>query len=174
MSNAKDTARYAGFWVRLVAFIIDGIIVGIVSFPVGAALSFSTPWLRAGGYMVALIPILGGVASVFGFLYFTIFWAWRGQTLGKMAMRIRIVRTNGEPLSFGRAALRYLGYFVQFFFIVLIGSQIAMVEYISLIIPLVMFALAMAVVAFHKQKRGLHDIIASSCVVVKARGSDMA
>ena len=99
--------------------------------------------LRAGGYLVAAPFILLSIAFVVGFLYFTLFWTWRGQTPGKMLIRAKVVRTNGEALSFGHAALRFLGFFVCFLTI-----------YIGFIM-----------IAFNIQKRGLHDTIADTCVI---------
>jgi len=135
--------NYVGFWLRLGGFIIDGLLVCIVIIPLGVWASVSTPWLRAGGYLVAAPFILLGIAFVIGFLYFTLFWAWRGQTPGKMLIRAKVVRTNGEALSFGHAVLRFLGFVVCFLTI-----------YIGFIM-----------IAFNVQKRGLHDTIADTCVI---------
>jgi hypothetical protein len=102
-----DKMHYAGFWLRLGGFIIDGLLVFTVTAPLGVWASVSTPWLRTGGYLVVAPFILLSIAVVVGFLYFTLFWTWRGQTPGKMLIRAKVVRTNGETLSFGHAALRY-------------------------------------------------------------------
>ena len=144
ISNSRvGQMNYAGFWLRLGGFIIDGLIVFIVTAPLGVWASVSTPWLKAGGYLVAAPFILLSIAFVIGFLYFTLFWTWRGQTPGKMLIRVKVVRTNGEALSFERAALRFLGIIICFLTI-----------YIGFII-----------VAFNIQKRGLHDTIADTCVI---------
>jgi len=135
--------NYVGFWPRFGGFIIDGLLVFIVITPLGVWASVSTPWLRAGGYLVAAPFILLGIAFVIGFLYFTLFWAWRGQTPGKMLIRAKVVRSNGEALSFGHAALRFLAFFVCF-----------LTVYIGFIM-----------VAFNLQKRGLHDTIADTRVI---------
>ena len=138
-----DKMNYAGFWLRLAGFIIDGLLVFTVTAPLGVWASVSTPWLRTGGYLVVAPFILLSIAVVVGFLYFTLFWTWRGQTPGKMLIRAKVVRTNGEALSFGRAALRFIGFAVCFFTI-----------YIGFIM-----------IAFNTQKRGLHDTIADTCVI---------
>ena len=135
--------KYIGFWLRLSAFVIDWLLVFVVITPLGVWASVSTPWLRAGGYLAAAPLIFTGTAFVIGFLYFTLFWSWRGQTPGKMLVRAKVVRTNGETLNFGYAALRFLGLVVCF-----------LTVYIGFIM-----------VAFNVQKRGLHDIIADTCVV---------
>jgi|TARA_B100000315_G_C14427857_1_gene518728 uncharacterized RDD family membrane protein YckC len=138
-----DKMNYAGFWLRLGGFIIDGLLVFTVTAPLGVWASVSTPWLRAGGYLVVAPFILLSIAVVVGFLYFTLFWTWRGQTPGKMLIRAKVVRTNGETLSFGHAALRFLGFLVCFLTI-----------YVGFIM-----------IAFNMQKRGLHDTIADTCVI---------
>ena len=145
VKHVEETGQmsYVGFWLRLGNFIVDGFLAFIVIAPLGVWASVSTPWLRSGGYLVAAPLILLGIAFVIGFLYFTLFWAWRGQTPGKMLIRAKVVRTNGEALSFGRAALRFIGFAVCFFTI-----------YIGFIM-----------IAFNTQKRGLHDIIADTCVI---------
>lgn len=152
MSNVKDTARYAGFWLRLIAFIIDLVITGVILTPLWVWYYSGLFGPESGLYVLAYGMYVSLICGLVHFLYCVGFWTWRGQTPGKMAVRIRIIRTSGAPLGFGRAALRYLGYIVCFYTI-----------YIGFI-----------VVAFHKQKKGLHDIIAGTCVVVKARGSDIA
>jgi uncharacterized RDD family membrane protein YckC len=90
---AEPSGPRAGFGRRLVAYLIDGILVGIV----------------AGAVEVANRPIGGVVALALGIAY----WGYlegspSGQTIGKRAMGIRVIdfRTGG-PIGFGRAVLRY-------------------------------------------------------------------
>jgi uncharacterized RDD family membrane protein YckC len=84
--------EYADFWPRLIALIIDGIIIGIV----GSSLSwlFFTPWLP-----VNIFDPFGGwwyTSFLFDWLIgFIYFWATdnynNGQSVGKMAMNLRTV-----------------------------------------------------------------------------------
>lgn len=136
-------ANYAGFWVRLGAFMIDLVLICIISVPIIVAIMRSSEWLAAGGYLIVGPYILLGVLGSIGLVYFPSFWTWRGQTPGKMALGIKIIRTDGNPISFGRAILRYLGYLVCFLSV-----------YIGFV-----------VIAFQKQKRGVHDLIADTCVI---------
>ncbi|GAH83553.1 unnamed protein product, partial [marine sediment metagenome] len=90
--------EYVGFWRRLVAYIIDGIILGAI---IGVLMAIfgaqqAASWL-----------------GVIGFIYVIGFWTWRGQTPGKMAMGVKIIKTDGSPIGIGRASLRYLGYLVS-------------------------------------------------------------
>ncbi len=81
---------YEGVAIRFVAVLIDSIIISII------AGIFS----RGGS--------AGGLASlVVGFLYFTLLEGYYGQTVGKMAVKIKVVReTDAGPIDFSQAAVR--------------------------------------------------------------------
>ena len=85
----------AGFWRRLAGAFIDGILVGIVSGIVRAATSYAT------GSVLGLI-----IAAA----YFTVMiGADRGQTVGQMALGIRVIDFNtGGRIGYGRAFIRWL------------------------------------------------------------------
>ncbi|MBE0481736.1 MAG: RDD family protein [Dehalococcoidia bacterium] len=91
--------EYAGFWIRTLAFLIDVLLLSIIS------------W---------------GIINV---LYFLGLWTWRGQTLGQMATNVQVVRVDGKPVDLRTSLLRYLGYIVNFltlgigFFIVAFDSR---------------------------------------------------
>ncbi|HLY47749.1 MAG TPA: RDD family protein [Solirubrobacteraceae bacterium] len=96
-----STSERAGFWRRLAAALIDGLIVGLVS-----------------GIFEALSPRSG---YLFGILvaatYFTYFEGGpAGAGFGKRAMRIRVVDLDsGGPIGYGRAFIRYVGRIVSAF-----------------------------------------------------------
>jgi uncharacterized RDD family membrane protein YckC/type II secretory pathway pseudopilin PulG len=119
----------AGFWLRAGAYMIDGVIVAIGS--------------------VVLNLILPSIVSAIARLllsaaYFTAMPVRNnGQTLGKMAAGVAIVRDDGTPLSYGRAFARWLGYLVS-------G---------------VTLCLGFICAAFTPRKRALHDYIADTRVV---------
>jgi len=96
--------RYAGFWRRFVAYLLDGIILNIISWILGFILSFLPYWL--GG-------VIGIVFAISSIVYFPGFWVWQGATPGKMMMGVKIVKTDGSPIGIGRAILRYVGYIVS-------------------------------------------------------------
>lgn len=84
----------AGFGQRLVAVIIDGIAVGIVSVVLQLLL----------GTVGAGLGILAGLGY---YVYFE--GSPSGQTPGKRAMNIRVIDfLNGGPIDPGRALIRYL------------------------------------------------------------------
>jgi len=103
-TSSIDQAQLVGFGPRLVAYIIDYVFVTIVG-GVAQALAANAGVI---GSLIALVITLALLA------YYPYFWVARnGQTLGNMAMNIRVVRTDGSNLTVGRAILRYLGYFVD-------------------------------------------------------------
>ena len=118
---------YAGFWPRFGAYFIDGIVVGIIALiillvTVGPTWLAMLPYLsqnhmtgnpQLGAFPASLpLALFMGVflSMVLPVLYFIIMWGRKGATLGKMAMGIRIVRTDGSDISYGTAFLRYIGY----------------------------------------------------------------
>ena len=85
----------AGFGRRLVGFLIDGILVGIVSSILRSATSYGV------GTVISL---------TLGAVYFTaLIGSDRGQTVGQMALGIRVIDFNtGGPIGYGRAFIRWL------------------------------------------------------------------
>jgi len=88
---------FGGFWIRLVAFLIDASLIGIVEALVYTNLGIS----MAGVYVISsIVPIV----------YFIGFWSTTGQTIGMMPFRLRVVRnSDGGRLGFGGALLRLVG-----------------------------------------------------------------
>ncbi len=93
--------EYAGFWERLLAFILDAIIIGIVS------------W-------IGFFALIGGVMDYLGLsglfswlLAFLYFWALesfnKGQTIGKIALKLRTVDEYSlEPATPGNLVINNL------------------------------------------------------------------
>jgi uncharacterized RDD family membrane protein YckC len=85
----------AGFGTRLVAAIIDGIVVGVVTIPLQLG-------LKGAGQALGIILGLAYYAYLEG--------SPSGQTVGKKAMNIRVLDlAAGAPIGFGRGVLRYIG-----------------------------------------------------------------
>jgi uncharacterized RDD family membrane protein YckC len=100
----------AGWWSRVGAAIIDGIIIAILAsillaiFGVGFASTDSDSGLGA--------LIVAGIVSTVAFAVAALLYAplmmtkTNGKTLGRMAVGNRVVRANGQPMTFGWALLR--------------------------------------------------------------------
>jgi uncharacterized RDD family membrane protein YckC len=90
-------AAYAGFFPRLISLIIDGLVVGVISWIVGTVLP--------GGQGSTLSTVVG---LVLGIVYYVYFFTSSGQTLGAKVMGIKLVDGNGQNLSVGSAVVRVI------------------------------------------------------------------
>lgn len=144
-------------WLRLGASIIDSLIVGLVSIPVGFVLIAILASAGAEMSPVAL-ELLGNVVGLLiGFGIFMVINGYllskNGQTVGKMACGIKIVDYNDHQLkSLGNIMLLRV-------------VPITFVSQIPLIGPII--GLVNALMIFNTEKRCLHDFIAGT-IVVKA------
>jgi uncharacterized RDD family membrane protein YckC len=105
--------QLSGWWRRAGAHVIDGIVIcliALVFFAIFAA--FAGAGFLVGdttGYIAAVLGIIGfGLCVVAAALIYAPLMMARtnGKTLGRMACGIRLVRANGEPITFGYAAVR--------------------------------------------------------------------
>jgi uncharacterized RDD family membrane protein YckC len=120
----QPAVQYAGFWLRFVATIIDGLLLGIpmvfvVVLIAGAmgvtrALEGVRPDQNPGAVFamlgVSFILAIFAVSIVGGWLYFALLESspWQG-TLGKKALGLYVSDLQGSRITFGRATGRYLG-----------------------------------------------------------------
>jgi uncharacterized RDD family membrane protein YckC len=96
---AVVTSEKVGFWVRVVAFIIDGVILGILT-AILTGILFGGDQVRG-----------NGLNTLLGLAYTMYFWSayGHGQTIGNRVMKIRVVKTDGSELSLTDSFIRYLG-----------------------------------------------------------------
>jgi len=140
--------HYAGFWIRVVAAFIDALIVGFASVAVQAIL---LPGLRSNAALVGSATAIAAVGLAYlagvaiAATYEALFVNKLGATPGKMVVGLRVVRPDGGPISLGRAFGRY--------FAKILSSLILLIGYIM--------------VAFDREKRGLHDILVDTRVIRK-------
>lgn len=101
MNQDKPRAEYAGFWIRLVAALIDLVLIAALLGPLTIALTGKGPTLTEGGLINFLVPAVVIIA----------FWNWKSATPGKLLLRLEIVDagTLGKP-AMSQWLLRYLGY----------------------------------------------------------------
>ena len=101
VATAAVAGEKIGFGRRLVAVLIDAVILAIVNQILSGATG-QDPTASSG------LSTLIGIAYTIGF------WlTWNGQTPGKRVMGIRIVKADGTPFGLVPAILRYVGYFVS-------------------------------------------------------------
>jgi uncharacterized RDD family membrane protein YckC len=132
--------EYAGFWRRVGASVIDGILLNVVG---GIVIAISA----AISDVLVVIAYVVYVAALF--LYYAIMESSSYQaTVGKIALGIQVTDLSGNRIGFGRA----------------LGRNLA--EILSALILLIGYLL----VAFTEKKQALHDMIAGTLVVKRAAG----
>ena len=148
--------RYAGFWIRFLAVIIDGIIgmlaSAILQYAVLGTITApptpppGTPADQALPVMLEFLGRLGMATSIgmaFDAVYQALFVHKLGGTPGKLALGLKVVRPNGGPIGLGRAFGRY--------FAKLLSGLILLIGYI--------------IAAFDSEKRALHDMICDTRLI---------
>jgi len=139
----------AGFWVRVVATLIDGLIMTIVHIPIN--MIFPTPYHMQFAQFDAQTYTNIGMNSIFSiiivFLYYGWFYKNKGGTPGKLAMDLRVINTDdGQNLSYFRTFFR---------------------ETVGKFLSAMVFCIGFIMVAFRKDKKALHDLIFTTQVLKK-------
>jgi len=112
---AGGPMEYATFWMRFVAYFVDGIITrimgGIVGVLLGLALGAAGARGPAGVLAIQVVSMLVG----FGIsaTYFIYFIGKTGQTPGKRLCKIKVVNADGSQVGYGKAAGRFFGYMLS-------------------------------------------------------------
>ncbi len=113
----------AGIGSRFVAALLDHLILGLVVFLVSCAASMiglmgvlsTATDEEAGAGVFLVLALLTLVLFLIIWGYFVVFeTVWNGQTPGKRAGRLRVIRYNGQPIGAGEAVLRNLVRLVDF------------------------------------------------------------
>lgn len=148
-SLAKGAFEYGGFWIRFGGKFLDGIIQQGVAygftFLLGLGLFGGMLNSEGSGFAVGMFSISAIFGYLFPLAYTTFFLGRFGATPGKMACGLRVIRPNGDRITYMRAAGRHLA------------------EYVSGAI--LMFGYIMA--ASDEEKRALHDRMCDTRVVRK-------
>jgi len=145
---------YGGFWLRVVATLLDSVIIGAVTVPL--ALIFLLPAIIKLIHLAQanqeppvelfvpfflMIPLV--VAGVWLYEALLTSSSWQG-TVGKRVLRLKVTDLAGNRISFGRATGRFFA---------------------KLILRIALTSLVYIVVAFTERKQGLHDLIAGTLVM---------
>ena len=129
--------RYAGFWMRFWAYLLDllviGSINGIVVYPIFRALDLSLNKAS----MFAPVSI---VTAIIFYAYFVLMTKFFGQTLGKMVFGLKVISLQDQKLSWSAIMFReWIGRFISGTIIILY-----------------------VVVGFLPKKQGIHDLFADT------------
>ena len=142
-TDSIPVQRPGGFWLRLVAAIVDGCILGVITIPIGLLAGF----FGAMGNIDELWVNIGlrVISFVAGFIYTGLFFKHRGATPGKLLLGLRVVDSDtGLYIGFGKTFLR---------------------EYIGKIVGTLLLFAGFIMVGVRKDKRGLHDLMANTRVI---------
>jgi uncharacterized RDD family membrane protein YckC len=144
--QSDSAEELAGRWRRLFAAIIDVLILSVFN----ALLSLPFVDYQTTDNRVSVsVYSSSGISVLVSFLYFWIMHATRGQTLGKMAMGIRVVRADDlDAITYGQAAWRHV-----------------FVYLISLVTCGIAGIVDVAWILWDKRRQALHDKIANTLVV---------
>lgn len=160
VEQVAPNVLYAGFWLRFLSYWVDFLLL----FPLGLIIQgmlgnnpfavFSVQTLSEAQKLQSSPNQLAGVLAsmAVGIAYFFVFWVhYDGATPGKKLLGIKIIRENGEKISYPVAFIRYIGF--------LLSSA-----------TIFFFGLGFLWVIWDKKKQALHDKIAGTLVVRDGKG----
>jgi len=149
----SGNVEYAGFGIRLLAWLIDFLVLLFLSFIIGLISGFFIAFLliyvsiiSADSSIVTSLSnfISGFIGFSVNLLYFTLFWSSKFQgTPGKILLGLKIVDANGNKISYSTALIRY----------------------ISTIISSLLLGIGYLLIIFDGKKQALHDKFASTYVI---------
>jgi len=138
----QSTLAYAGFWIRFVAAIIDGVILFVlgmvVQLPLAGLLKSPQPEIMLMGAGVAYL-----IEVAIGATYEAVFISRFAATPGKMALNLKVVRPDGSSVSLERAFARYF----------------------AKILSGLIFCIGFIMAGFDSEKRALHDMLCDTRVI---------
>ena len=154
---AVPTSRYGGFWIRLLAHLIDHVILGAIAAPL---------------FFILVLPIIVRViheaepnqepspeliVAILSSVFFYVILAFAGQwlyealltssswqgTVGKRILQLKVTDETGNQIGFGRATGRFFGKILSWMF----------------------FCIGFIMAGLTDRKRGLHDMLAGTLVM---------
>ena len=144
--------RYGGFWIRFVAQIIDGLIVGVVFYgimiPLGMGVASTGVQADPSnlGVIFGAMALFALVAMGASLAYQIYFLTKHGATPGKLLLGLKVIRSDGGAITPGRAAGRLFAHGLS-----------GLILYIGYIMA-----------GFDSEKRALHDHICDTRVIYKS------
>jgi len=133
--------KYAGFWIRLGAVLIDLMVMGVVLYIPSTIIYGSEYWVGDQFFYGFWDLMFSYVLPLVGTIWF---WLRFSGTPGKMVLKLKIVDAGtGNKLTFGQAIGRYFAY----------------------ILSAIPFFLGYIWVGFDKRKQSWHDKLAGTVVI---------
>ena len=137
--------RYAGFWIRFCAKLLDGLILWVINLIVSTLLGLFISTGAAPSQIVGLSALVFLFQLATGAAYVSYFLSSYQATPGKMACGLKVIMPEGSAISWQRGLGRYFA------------------EMLSSIILCIGYLMA----AFDDEKRALHDRLCDTRVVYK-------
>jgi uncharacterized RDD family membrane protein YckC len=137
-------ALFAGFWRRLLAYLLDSLLL------FGVQISVATGVILVAPHDTRAIANLVPVSAAIAWAYFALMESSPlGATVGKLALGLYVTDSRGDPISFARASARY--------WLKIVSTLILMLGWLM--------------AALTPQKQALHDVIAGTLVLRKVSAS---
>jgi len=124
-----ETLSYpkAGFWERMAAALLDLVLIGICG------------------------VVVGRFTPIVALAYFSAMWAWKGTTIGGIVLGLKVVRFDGQPLTF----------------------PVALIRGLAAAFSIVVLFLGILWIAWDPEKQGWHDKIAGTVVLKLPKGAPL-
>lgn len=158
----SDLPTIPGFWRRLGAFFLDSLLLGAIGVAFGFVLTEQFVHLGAWGRLIGFSVAI----AYFGTLNSRL---TGGQTLGKRALKIKVVAKDGTPLSVPKAFLRFLPLGAAWF---LNNAQFPESVFFSFwlyVLSVAVFGIGLSIIYLYvfnrKSRQSLHDLLVGSYVV---------
>ena len=148
MADKKETTeeiKYAGFWIRFAAYIIDTILTAILCYCIQALTGIPMERvIQVSSQTGATMTTYSVHALVVIFLYFTISTGSKLQASpGKNIVGLKVITNDGSRITYVRSFVRTCSYALSY----------------------VTFLIGFVLAAFTKEKKALHDMVAQTRVV---------
>lgn len=145
---SQPTGQVANPWQRLLAYLVDLVVWILIVEGLVWIVATARTIDQLLGSLTGAVALLVFLSAVGGTFYVSAMTSWLGGTLGKLFVGIEVVNPSGQRVSFWRAFFRnYIGYMVSTTF----------------------FWLGFIWIFVDRKRRGWHDMIADTYVVVKHR-----
>ncbi len=147
--STQTEPKYAGFWPRVGAAMLDSLLLAVPYFVVGWIFSFNIGYNIAIDFEIMNLTVIVWdlIWFLIGYLYFAILESSSLQaSLGKRVFSLKVIDFTGERISFMRATGRYFGKFV---------SGIS-------------FLIGFLMIGWTEKRQGLHDKMARTLVIINS------
>jgi len=173
-ASVPETAKIAGFWRRLLALFIDGVLLAILGMAIGSIAFRQVVEMGQSGRLIGAAITL----AYYGFLNS----GWGGgATLGKRMLGLRVVRRDGQTIGLFRSLLRTIVFWTPFYLDNVyfpsfripgfpadphIATAFAVLD--AIVVFVGMFLIFYLYLFNRRTRQTLHDLIAGTFVVREA------